>query len=49
VYGQLKQGGEAEVFKGHAEQLKPLVAELAEMESHIQKSYWGIKNRFTKK
>eukprot|EP01114_Cavostelium_apophysatum_P021239 TRINITY_DN7357_c0_g1_i1.p1 TRINITY_DN7357_c0_g1~~TRINITY_DN7357_c0_g1_i1.p1 ORF type:complete len:735 (+),score=215.11 TRINITY_DN7357_c0_g1_i1:84-2288(+) len=47
VYGQRKEGGEDALFKGHAEQLKPLVTELNDLELLAQKSYWNMKLKFS--
>jgi len=49
TYGQKKEGGEAEVFRGHAEQLKPAVQQLALLEDAAQKQYWALKAKFARK
>jgi ATP-dependent RNA helicase DDX1 len=48
VYGEKKIDSETMFLKGHAEQLKPLVQELAELEDNAQKSFWLLKDRWTK-
>jgi len=45
-YGQKKAGGEDAVFKGHADELSPLVVELARLEDNIQKQYWQLKSKW---
>jgi len=45
VYGQ-KKDGEAAVFVSHAEQLKPLVLELAALEEEVQMSWHSLKYRW---
>jgi ATP-dependent RNA helicase DDX1 len=46
-YGQKKDGGNDAVTKAHLEFLRPIVAELAELEDKAQLSYWDLKARFT--
>ncbi len=47
AYGQKKEGGSEAVTKAHLEFLRPIVAELAELEDRVQMSYWDLKSRFT--
>lgn len=47
TYGQKKDGGNEAVTKAHLEFLRPIVAELAELEDRVQVSYWDLKSRFT--
>jgi hypothetical protein len=47
TYGQKKDGGNDAVTKAHLEFLRPIVAELAELEDKAQLSYWDLKARFT--
>jgi hypothetical protein len=49
VYGQKKEQGEAAVFMGHAMQLQPLVAELSLLEDAAQKSFWSLKDKYSRK
>ncbi len=46
-YGEKKgESSDVAIFKGHEEQLKPMVIQLAELEDKVQKSYWTLKAKW---
>lgn len=45
-YGQKKEGSEQSQFIEHSAEVKPIVAQLSNLEDSIQKSYWALKLRF---
>jgi hypothetical protein len=48
-YGMKKDGDNEAVFKIHEQFLRPIAGELFKLEDNVQKNFWNLQMRFSKK